>query len=115
MRKLRMTPRSPHLADEHSVNSEHYVAGLLGPRSTSFTLAWLARHRGRLHSLLLGGRRLTLLVVYDSGGAKPTPRPSELEVACLRVVINGDPEPVRQEPRGSVAHESRWRANGLGT
>lgn len=120
MRKLRMPARTPSLTDERSISTEHRVAGLLGPRSTSFTLAWLARHRGRLHSLLLGGRRLTLLVIYDHGGAEPAPRPSELEVACLRVVINGvpdpDPEPEpSQESRGSVAHASRWRANGLGT
>jgi hypothetical protein len=74
--------------DERTIRREWSVFGFLGPRASSFTLAWLATHRGRLRTLIAGGRHLSVLVIWDRQGGRRVERTDE-EIAALRVVVNG--------------------------
>jgi hypothetical protein len=85
-----MSARRGRLTDERTVSTDHRVAGYLGPRATSFTLAWLATHRGRLHTLIFGGKRLSVLVVWDTKGAEGVQR-SDAEVDAMATVVYGAP------------------------
>lgn len=76
--------------DERTVLHGSRMFGLLGPVSSSFTLAWLASHRGRLRTLILGGRRLSLLVVYDTQGSRKVEH-SDREVDAIgRLTFGGE-------------------------
>jgi len=75
--------------DEHVLTTGYRTAGLLGPWSSSFTLAWLATHRRRLHTLLLGGKRLSILLIWDTKGSEPVPH-SDDEVAAIGTIVYGD-------------------------
>jgi hypothetical protein len=77
------------ITDERTMRTEHRVAGYLGPRSSSFTLAWLASHRERLRTLLVGGKRLSVLVIWDTQGAREVDR-NDADVEALRQVVLGD-------------------------
>lgn len=74
--------------DEHAIQTEHHICGYLGPWSSCFTLAWLASHRDRLRSLILGGKRLTILVVWDTAGTRDAARSDE-DVDAIRTLVNG--------------------------
>jgi hypothetical protein len=77
------------LSDERTVSGKNRAAGFLGPLASSFTLAWLASHRGRLRTLLLGGKRLSVLVVWDTKGAALVEHP-EADVVAIRQLVHGD-------------------------
>ncbi len=70
------------------VGDRYFAAG--GSVSTCLTLAWLATHRGRLRSLVLGGHRLSILVVWDCKGREEL-KHSEEEVAALTRIVYGPP------------------------
>lgn len=74
--------------DERSVVWRDRMAGALGPHSSSMMLAWLASHRDRLRTLILGGKRLSVLVIWDSGGAEKTDR-TEADVAAIEQLVYG--------------------------
>lgn len=74
--------------DERTLEGENRVAGFLGPQSSSFTLAWLAGHRDRLRTLILGGKRLSVLVVWDRKGTQEVHR-TEAEVDAIRTIVYG--------------------------
>jgi hypothetical protein len=76
------------LTDERTLRTKHRVVGFLGPVSSSFTLAWLASHRGRLRTFLLGGKRLSVLVAWDTEGTRTVER-DDADVAALRYVVLG--------------------------
>jgi hypothetical protein len=73
---------------ERSLTWRGRSIGLLGPFASSFTLAWLATHRGRLYSLLLGGKRLSLLVIYDSHGKRIVQR-DDREIDAIKTIVWG--------------------------
>lgn len=79
------------MADKRTLRAGPRTVGFLGPRSTSFTLAWLATHRDRLRTLLLGGTRLSVLVIWDRRGAELVPHDDD-EVAAIRRLIYGPRE-----------------------
>lgn len=74
--------------DEHAMTIGPRAFGFLGPVSSCFTLAWLASHRGRLHSLFLGGKRLSLYVVWDSQGSRLVEH-DDAEVDAIRRLTYG--------------------------
>lgn len=74
--------------DEKVIRQSRGPIGYLGPFSSSLTLAWLATHRDRLRSLVVGGKRLTLLVIWDTKGSL-TVAHSEAEVEALREIVYG--------------------------
>lgn len=74
--------------DERTLTGRHRTCGYLGPWSSSFTFAWLATHRDRLQTLILGGKRLSMLFVWDSRGAEPVHR-SEQEIEAVRTIVLG--------------------------
>lgn len=75
-------------SDERTVESKYRVAGFLGPRSSSFTLAWLAGHRERLRTMIVGGRRLSVLVLWDRRGPEEVAW-SDADVEALRQIVYG--------------------------
>jgi hypothetical protein len=79
------------MMDERALTRRNRIIGFLGPRSSSFTLAWLATHRDRLRSMVLGGKRLTVLVIYDRRGAELVPH-DDVELEAIRRLVYG-PEP----------------------
>lgn len=83
-----MTVRIQKDRDERTVRSFYRVGGYLGPWSSSLTLAWLAAHRERLHSLILSGKRLSLLVIWDTKGTQDACR-SDADVEAIRTLVNG--------------------------
>lgn len=76
-------------ADERTINGRYRAAGYLGPVMSSFTLAWLASHRARLRTFLLGGKRLSVLVVWDTKGARKVGQ-SDADVEAVRQLVYGD-------------------------
>jgi len=87
------------MKDERTVPGRYRTAGFLGPISSCFTLAWLASHRDRLHTLLLGGKRLSLLVIWDRKGAALAER-TDAEVDAIRTLVYGErPVDVMREKR----------------
>lgn len=87
------------LRDEHALKLGDRAIVLGGPLTTSLTLAWLASHRGRLRSLIFGGHRLSVLVVWDRKGRELVERSDE-DVAALARVVYGPPSaaPASDEP-----------------
>lgn len=83
--------RAPSL-DEHVLNGENWIVGFLGPLASTFTLAWLASHRGRLRSIVLGTKRLTILVSYDTKGGEDADRSGEVLDAIYTLVYGQPPE-----------------------
>jgi hypothetical protein len=79
-------------ADERALRLGDRTVGVLGPMSSSFTLAWLASHRGRLRTALLGGHRLSILIVYDRHGRKRVQR-SDADVDAIRQIALGSERP----------------------
>lgn len=75
--------------DEHTIRRERGPIGFLGPISSSLTLAWLASHRGRLRTLIVGGQRLSFLVIWDRQGNTSCPERTDVEVEALRTVVFG--------------------------
>jgi len=75
--------------DERTITRHERTVGYLGPWSSTFTLAWLASHRDRLRTLLLGGRRLSILVVWDTEGRKVAAR-SEDDIQAIYQLVNGE-------------------------
>lgn len=78
------------IGDERSLNGRYRMAGLLGPMSSTFTLAWLASHRDRLRTLALGGKRLSVLVVWDTKGLALADR-SDDDVDAVYQLVYGSP------------------------
>lgn len=74
--------------DERALTWRDRTIGLLGPVSSSFTLAWLATHRRRLRMLLLGGHRLSVLFVWDAKGQQRVDHDDD-EVAALQRIVYG--------------------------
>lgn len=62
---------------------------------TSALLVWLASHRGRLRSLVLGGKHLSVIVLWDSAGNCKVHR-TEAEENAMGVIVHG-PEFGRQQ------------------
>lgn len=87
--------RRSSIPDERVLSGKYRTVGVLGPRASSFTLAWLATHRDRLRTVLLGGKRLSVLVVWDKRGAETVVR-TDAEVDALRTVVYG-PDAFREE------------------
>jgi hypothetical protein len=50
----------------------------------------LATHRDRLRTLVLGGRRLSLLVIWDQQGATAVDH-SDAEVDAIATIVYGQP------------------------
>lgn len=84
MSKPRIRRECPGLALEWSDRT----ISLLGARPSSVMLVWLASHRNRLQTLVLGGHRLSILVVWDRDGQKLVDR-SEAEIAAMALVAYG--------------------------
>lgn len=77
------------LDDDHTLTGRLRTVGWLGPVSSCFTLAWLATHRDRLHTFVLGGKRLSVLVIWDERGEELANR-SEADVDAVRQIVRGD-------------------------
>lgn len=74
----------------YTIQGVYRAAGYLPPIASSFTLAWLASHRDRLHTLILGGKRLSVLVVWDSKGGTVVDR-TRFDEEAIRQLTYGDP------------------------
>lgn len=74
---------------ERAVGRGERVWGYFTGRKASFTLAWLATHRDRLRLLVLGGKRLSLIVLWDDKGMERVDH-SDAEVAALRTIVYGE-------------------------
>lgn len=77
------------VGDERVLSGRNRAVGFLGPLASTFTLAWLATHRDRLHTFLLGGKRLSVLVVWDTAGSALADR-SDADVEAIRQIVYGD-------------------------
>lgn len=77
------------LGDERSVEWRGRMAGLLGPVSSAFTFAWLATHRDRLRTLVLGGYRLSIFVLWDTKGAARVHR-TDAQIEALKTLMEVD-------------------------
>lgn len=77
------------LHDERTLTGKYRSVGFLGPWTSSFTLAWLASHRDRLRTLVLGGKRLSVLVIWDTRGGQVVDR-SEADTAAVYQLVYGD-------------------------
>lgn len=78
--------------DERVIRRDTGPIGYLGPFSSSFTLAWLATHRDRLRTLILGGRRLSVLLIWDTKGGTYVDHDDE-EVAAIKRLVYGPAGP----------------------
>lgn len=83
--------------DERTVTGKYRTLGFLGPKSSSFTLAWLATHRDRLRTLVAGGKRLSVLVIWDTQGARQLHH-DEDEVEAMRRIVYGPENTGSQKP-----------------
>lgn len=86
------------MGDEHTLPGRNRLVGFLGPVSSSFTLAWLATHRGRLRTMVLGGRRLSVLVIWDRQGSGKVEH-SDAEVDAIYQLVYGR-APAKSPTRG---------------
>lgn len=87
---MRRLARPRPLIDERVVRpGQHRIAGFLGPISSSFTLAWLASHHERMRTLILGSKRLSVLVIWDTRGSATQPH-SDADVAAITQLTYGD-------------------------
>lgn len=93
------------LPDERTVRTEYGVIGFLGNISSSFTLAWLASHRDRLSTFIVGRKRLSVLVIWDSKGAALAAR-DDIDVAAIgRLTFGGGTKPA-SHPKGTEASDA---------
>lgn len=83
--------RRTRMRDERTITRGDRLIGLLGPKSSSFTFAWMATHRDRLRTLVLGGHRLSVLVVWDRKGRTRIDHDDD-EVAAIRRLVYGAKE-----------------------
>lgn len=98
--------------DERSIGRNDRVAGVLGSRGSTFTLAWLASHRDRLRTLILGGHRLSVLIIWDRKGRTPTER-SDADMEAIYQLTYGDTGPPAQpftEPPDDIAADEEQRS-----
>ena len=102
-----MIVRNRTSADERTITGRYRTAGYLGPWSSSITLAWLASHRGRLHTLLAGGKRISMLVIWDTRGAELVKR-SEADVAAIDTLVNGEDARARTAVAAARADRDRY-------
>lgn len=65
------------------------TVALCGHKASSFTLAWLATHRDRLRTLVLGGKRLSILIVWDEKGSEQVEH-SDAEIDALAMIVRGE-------------------------
>lgn len=93
------------IADERTIKRNDRIAGYLGPVASSFTLAWLASHRNRLRSFILGGHKISVVVAYDSKATKRL-RHEAVEVAALETIVYG-PEVSRKFFHDIIADADR--------
>lgn len=68
---------------------DHFVAGVQGPPTTEFTLTWLAFHRNRLWSAILGFKHLTFIVIWDTKGGEYAPEKTDADIAAMRQIVFG--------------------------
>lgn len=66
------------------------IAKRLSPRDTRFMLLWLATHRDRLRSLVLGTSHFTVVLIHDRDGDKTVDR-SPVELDAMFTLMNGYP------------------------
>lgn len=78
------------IRDEMTLTRGDRVIGYMGKIASSFTLAWLASHRGRLRTWIFGGRRLSLLIVWDDQGNREVDRTDADLEAIRRLTFGGD-------------------------
>ena len=83
--------RAPGLDDDHALTMCDRAVGFLGPTSSSFTLAWLATHRDRLRTFIAGGKRLSVLIVWDTRGAQTVDHDDDEVDAIARIVYGPEP------------------------
>lgn len=76
---------------------KHRRLEALGPFGSCLTLAWLATHRDRLRTLLFGGKRLSVLIVWDTKGAALVDH-DDVEVDALARIVYGPPWPRPETP-----------------
>ncbi len=77
------------LSDERTLKVGNRIIGFLGPRSASYTFAWLASHRDRLRAFVIGGKRLSITISWDSKGASNVNQ-TERDVAAIAQLVYGD-------------------------
>lgn len=77
---------------EHVADFRGRALGVLGARASSMTLAWLASHRDRFRTVLLGGHRLSVLVIWDRRGGEKVDRSGDDERAIYQLTY-GEPMP----------------------
>lgn len=82
----------PIHTDERVATRWDRTAGYLGPRASTFTLAWLASHRDRLRTLILGGKRLSVLFIWDTKGAQEAER-TDPDMDAIYQLVYGDAGP----------------------
>lgn len=91
--------------DEHAVTIGQRAFGFLGPVSSCFTLAWLASHRKRLHSFFIGGKRLSIFVVWDSQGSRPV-ESDDGQIDAIRRLTYG-PDDIRGQTSSPLAGHAK--------
>lgn len=75
----------------------NFVAELMGPKVSSYTFGWLAAHRGRLRTLMIGTTRLVFIVARDSSPDTPSENaPADLEAIAQLVYGDGRLRPSDQ-------------------
>lgn len=75
---------------ERKLHWRNRVVAIMGPFMTSFTFAWMAAHRGRIRSVLLGGHRFGVIFFWDKGAGEEH-NTTELDIAAIRVLTGIDP------------------------
>lgn len=75
--------------DEHTIRRGNRTVGIFGPRSASLLLVWLASHRNRLHAFLVGGHRLSIVILWDSKGGLPVAR-TDGDLRAMKIVALGE-------------------------
>lgn len=66
-----------------------HAVGVFTGVGASVLCGWLARHRGRLRILLFGGKKLSVLVIYDREGSRELPAITLEEAEAVRVLATG--------------------------
>lgn len=89
------------MSDERSLTIGGRAVGLFGPVSSSVLLAWLASHRHRLRTVLLGGGRLSVLIIWDRKGYELVQRSSADEAAIYQLTYGS---PMVAEPSPGQPH-----------
>lgn len=76
------------LGDRRTLRVGDRMIELAGPRTTALLLCWLAAHR-RIRSLTLGGKRLSVLVLWDPQGSAEAGY-SDADVDAMERLTFGD-------------------------